>query len=360
MFLKSVPSVKSVVKLLLFLLCAILLVLRWNSLAQVASANALALRLNHASFTEAQTVDPGLLSLLQSPGFQTRSRNIAWWGGSLILKQTGSYNAAKKLWAMAPAYSANNLAVYSYAVTDKAESLEAARAAFAVDPARLEVKLALVEALISNEMWQEASEKLDEFLKEAPEDASFTAMRGYVEYKNDGSAKKAEQLLLRAKAQDPKLIRPYLYLVNYYQNFGTSDQVETVALEGLEVSTEAKSDYSYNFIGSLVDSYLREGKLDQVLPYLESGLGKFPQDPWWNNMAGEYYLKKGIYPLAIQHFTVALHTYQDPGIFVKWGDSYQGAGDLENARLAYCRALAINPEFPLALQHIQEMGAACP
>ncbi|MBA4376705.1 MAG: hypothetical protein C0401_11110 [Anaerolinea sp.] len=347
--------------LLVSLLSVVLLLsLSASRFQEVADTNILRIRLERAIRGSTYTVDTNLLNFLQSQEFVTENPRVAWLGGYYILSQTGSYPAAKRLWAMSPVYSAKILAFNSQFADDKTKALVAATVASELDSSSLEVRRALVYSLIANERWSEASHELDTLLSLIPDDPDLNAMRGLVEYKSGGSVEKAEQLLLRAKALDPKWIPTYSYLDNFYRNYGTLDQVEEVALEGLSVSLESKSLYSYNFEGSLVDVYLRQEKLDKIPPYLDSGLRAFPQDPWWNALAGDYYLKRGSFAQAVQHFSVTVKTTKDPSVFVGWGDSYKGLGDQANALRAYCQALAIDPAFSPALKRLAEIEARCP
>jgi len=346
-------------QLALLLIMLLLFGLGGARISEIVSTNLLAVRLERAIYGSARETDAALLADLQSPGFVTRSPRVAWWGGYTLLARTSSYAAARRIWAMAPAFSAAMLAQNASRADDKTTALEAARAAFELDPAALEVRRAYADALVASEKWPEAARRLVDFLAERPDDAAFTGMRGFVEYKGGGSTSRAEELLLQARALDPKLIRTCLYLADFYKVYGTQDQVEAAALEGLRVSIEAKSLYSYNFEDLLVEVYLRQGKLDKIPPYLDSLMMAFPEDARLNSIAGEYYLRAGIFDRAIRHYLFTVKTIPDPKIFIDLGDAYEGIGDQENALGAYCQALSLDNHHPVASQRLGGSAIAC-
>ena len=356
--LTPMPSTLKRYSLLLPLI--IILIFPLPSLLSSLQTNLINLRLTQNIYNPTQPSDADLFDQLLSQDFNTTNDMTAWWGGYYLLTQTNSFALAQQLWNQSPTFSADILARNSLVAEDKAIGLSAATTAYRLDPSSLKNQHALAEALIQNEAWQEAADRLDEFLLNNPDEATLTAMRGYVEYKRGGSNEKAQELLLRAKSLDPSLIRTYLWLVNFNQTINQYETVVSFALEGLLVAEQAKSLYSFNFEGALVDAYLRLGQLEKIEPLLESGIHAFPDSSWWNLMAGKYYMKQGVFDQAQYYFSMAARDTQDVGILADWGDSFMALGDVENAIITYCKVLAINHTFNRVIDQLNQLGATCP
>jgi tetratricopeptide (TPR) repeat protein len=331
-----------------------------TGLVELAMSNSLMLRLAKGMLSSSESLDSTLISSQQVMDLSQRNPRIAWASGLYIFKKQGSYSEAYRVWNLAPAYSAESLSRVVWLLEDKSQQLSLAQLSVELDPSSINARETLAKVLVANGMWEEAKRQLDIVLLSKPNDANLYAMRGLVEYKKGGSTTKAAQLLLHAKVLDPDLIQTYLYLDSYYHEFGTLDQVAANALDGLAAAQRAQSLYRYNFDGILVDVYLRQGQLDKIAPYLETGLQYFPQGPWWNQLAGEYYAKLGQFSVAIEHYRIAAPALGNPDVFVDWGDSYRGLGDEANAMRAYCQALALRPGLTNAVQRVAVLGGKCP
>ncbi len=344
------------------LLLPIILILSFLLISNQESiqTNLLNLQLSKATYNSENDPNPNLKSRLTSPDFNSKNSVTTWWGGYYLLTQTNSFAQAESIWELSPAFSSDMLVRNANVAENKEIRLEAAKTAYKLAPTSMEAKYALVDALLQNEEWQQATQSLDEFLMQTPNDATLLAIRGYTEYKGGGSNEKAEELLLQAKSLDPSLIRTYLLLVNFNQSVNHYETVVTYALEGLQVAEQAKSWQAKSFEGFLVDAYLKLGQFNNAFVYLEPGLKTSPEATWWNYLAGQYYYKMGLYQEAVDYYLIAAKDSQDISIITGLGDSYLAIGDDPNAINAYCKALSIVPKFSLVLEKLNNLNAHCP
>ena len=343
--------------LLLCLAVTAATVVQSNMLEEAVQDNLLRLRLERVVHQIPVPADAKLLGFLRGLGFSTQNPRVAWLAGYYVLSQTRSYAAASRFWAMAPAYSAEMLVLYSRTAADKTEALMAATAASELAPSALTTQRALADALIANAQWQEASHQLDRLLSVLPDNADLYAKRGLVEYQGGGSPERALELLSHAQELDPSNRLAPGYLINFYQTYRDPDELEALLIQLL--TNNSTPALNAGFYASLAELYIRQGDLPVALPPLNSALALDPQSAWINSIAGGYYYRQQLYEQAAMHYEVAADEYDDPLIWVRLGDSYAELEHYAQAMEAYCTALEHDKTNTDIIDLLSELGASC-
>jgi tetratricopeptide (TPR) repeat protein len=254
-----------------------------------------------------------------------------------------------------------------------------ARAAYTkaleLDPQNVEAIGGLVALDLQNKQLAPAVSRIDTALAKQPDNLQLMTVAARV-YDTAGQPDKAEQVLRRAVAADPRFLTSYELLAQLYMKQRKLDAARAefegivkrepravgprtmvgIILQAQGKREEAKRWYQATVVdlgtapiaaNNLAYIYAEEGSNLDVALQLASGAKKdLPDNPQVNDTLGWVYYKKDLAGLAIGPLEEAAKKIPDsPEIQYHLGMAYAKTSDTAKARAALERALRLNPQF---------------
>lgn len=217
----------------------------------------------------------------------------------------------RKEWAPAIALIEKSLAEYRgdpYLTARQVEFLvRAGQGAKAAEIAKTQVAtgrrgaLAIAEAYMQVEKYEEGIQILEKLQAESPDDADLLFQLGAT-YERANRIADAEKAFLRILERTPK----HAPSLNYLGYMWADRNVNLDRAAGMLVEAVAQEPRNGAYLDSLGWVYYRQGKFDLAEKYLSEAAQLMPRDPTIQEHLGDLYAKTGAWQRALERYRVAL------------------------------------------------------